>query len=301
MQFELVVRPRETWTRQDFLDNAVSHAIALDGMVSGGPFYDEDLRLLNCDHHDGVVREATMSTAMQVFFAIKGGCAQAGFRRVYVNDPDQDTTLAVWLLRNSHLFEGIGSNPVISRLLTLNDRLDVTGGAFPMLLDDDVLSMHNWVFQPYTSARTSGALATMSAASMATLIEAIGRRLDDLLMGRGGRAALAGAYELLADHGWWKVIDEQGGNEARYRLYAAGMQAFVSLVATRPDGRFVYSVGRRSRFIPFPVQRILKALSASEPDAPWGGSDLIGGSSRAKGSALTWEQVQDQVRFLLHK
>ena len=57
----------------EFLGEAPARSIALDGIVSGGPRWDEQQLKANFDHHEGVVREATMSTSMQVFFAIKGG------------------------------------------------------------------------------------------------------------------------------------------------------------------------------------------------------------------------------------
>ncbi len=39
-------------------------SVALDGVVPGGPAFDASSHHVNFDHHDGVVREATMSTAM---------------------------------------------------------------------------------------------------------------------------------------------------------------------------------------------------------------------------------------------
>lgn len=73
MTMTLQVRPRQTMTWAQFLSETPERSIALDGAVSGGPAWDEKTLHVNFDHHDGVVREATMSTAMQVLFAIKGG------------------------------------------------------------------------------------------------------------------------------------------------------------------------------------------------------------------------------------
>ena len=103
-------------------------------------------------------------------------------------------------------------------------------------------------------------------------------------------------------HGY-KVVDELGGNEARYRLFSEGMDAFVSLVARLPDGGFVYSIGRRSQYVHFPLQEIFFALNVAEPrrggftvpGPGWGGSTIIGGSPRDGGSRLTWEQIVEVI------
>jgi hypothetical protein len=181
---EVVVCPRQVWSWSEFLLKP-GPAIALDGMVTGGPRWDEKTLHVNYDHHDGVVREATMSTAMQVYVAIKGGVMdRLGHATVYVNDPDQDTALAVWLLEHHKQFSGVQSHPVISRLLTLTDRWDITGGAFPMDLNDKLVRQHCWVFGPYTDLRKSGALATANASVMENCLSAVTRRLDLYLMGQ---------------------------------------------------------------------------------------------------------------------
>lgn len=310
MTIQLIIRPRESMKWAAFCTMSPAKSIALDGFVVGGPQWDEKTLHANFDHHSGVVREATMSTAMQVMFAIKGGLMDrfGGEATMWINDPDQDTALATWLLKNYSLFDGVQSHPQINRLLALNDRLDITGGAYPMRLDDEVLAMHSWVFEPYSELRMSGALATADEAVMRNCIEAVHARLHAVLMGQSGRRELCEYVTVLHDspHGY-KILDETGGNEARYVMFSKGMNAFVSLIARRPDGRFVYSIGRRSQYIDFPLPDLYKVLHEAEAKAihdpryawcirladvePWGGSDIIGGSPREYGSALSWETI----------
>jgi hypothetical protein len=305
---KLVIRPRESMSWDQFRETC-GRSIALDGFVVGGPQWDETTLNVNFDHHSGVVREATMSTAMQVMFAIKGGLMERldGAATVYINDPDQDTALATWLLKNYHLFDGTKSHPLINRLLALTDRLDITGGAYPMRLDDEILAMHSWVFEPYSELRISGALATANESVMRNCIEAVHSRLNSMLMGQCGKRVLREDVTVLHDsrHGY-KVLDETGGNEARYVMFSKGMNAFVSIVARLPvpDStrlKYVYAIGRRSRYIDFPLPKIYEALNHMEgrhagiiggpaPDS-WGGSDIVGGSPRASGSSLTWQDV----------
>lgn len=302
MSIEIVVLPRSSMTWEEFLVCTPSRSIALDGVVRGGPAYYEPTLHVNFDHHDGVVREATMSSAMQVLFAIKGGLMDRMGEscRIYVNDPDQDTTFACWLLLHHKLFSGSQSHPVINRLLALNDKWDITGGAYPMNLDDSLVRQHCWVFEPYTNLRKFGHLATADESTMRICLEACFARLNAALMG-GAKEKDLDTRSTILHTGRFKIVQETGGNEARYHLFSKGvLDAYVSLVATRSDGRFVYTIGRRSRYIDFPLNELYSVLSGAEPlPAPWGGSDLIGGSHRERGSGLSWEAIRDVVEAYL--
>ena len=308
--FDLIILPRQTMSWKNFKKEAPNRSIALDGVVSGGPNHDSETGHINFDHHDNVVREATMSTASQVMFAIKGGLSESLLGSegaidscIYINDTDQDTSLAVWLLLNYKKFEGTQSVPHINRLLALDDRWDITGGAYPMNLDDKLVRQHNWVFRPYTDLRKSGGLSQATPEILSDNLEAIIGRLNKYLMGQAEEVDLDTRYEIFYDSPRFKIVDEIGGNEARYYLFSKGMNAFVSLVATRSDGRFVYSIGRRSRYIKFPLPEIYKALNEVEGfsgNDKWGGSDIIGGSPRFAGSGLCWEELRDIINSCLH-
>ena len=296
----LVVLPRKTLTWNDFLISTPPNSIALDGVVSGGPKYDARTRHINFDHHDGVVREATMSTCKQVYMAIQGGLFES-FREhgrpmahVYVNDPDQDTALALWELENYQRLEGTNGSHNINRLIELTDRLDVTGGAFPMNLSGQLIRQQTWVFQPYTDFRKSGKLSGATAEEMRVCLKATSHRLTEFMRGRGEELDLDTRHTILYENPMFKVVDEIGGNSARCFLFSQGMNAFISLVAERQDGNKVYAVGRRSRYIPFPVQDLYRVYNEAEgldSSEGWNGSDIIGGSSRSKGSKLTPAEI----------
>jgi hypothetical protein len=122
------------------------------------------------------------------------------------------------------------------------------------------------------------------------------------IMGTGGELELDTRHEILFQSKvmpGFKVINELGGNSARYYLFSHGsMDAFISVVAKRPDGKFVYSIGRKSRYIPFPVQEFFVLLNDKEGltrENGWGGSDIIGGSSRSLGSSLEPGEVFDII------
>ncbi len=307
--FSVIALPRLSMDWDAFLKSAPNRSIALDGVVKGGPNFNEQTAHINFDHHDNVVREATMSTAMQVFYAIKGGLMHSMIgsdgkvsAMIHINDTDQDTTLAVWYLLNHKKFEGTQSIPTMSRLLALTDRLDITGGAFPMNLEDSLIRKHSWVFRPYTDLRKSGELARASAEMLLDNLEAMLHRLDQFVMNQAEEVELDIRHEVYYDSPVYMIYNEIGGNEARYHLLSKGMDAYICEVATRPDGRKVYTVGRRSRYIRFPVPKLYAAFNAVEGFAPgegWNGSDIIGGAPRAKGSGLSWEQIRDITNEVL--
>lgn len=303
---EIKIRPRETMTWDEFCLATPACSIALDGMVSGGPKWCEETLHVNFDHHDGVSREATMSTAMQVYFAIKTGLLKRFGNKVvsvYINDPDQDTALACWLLMHHKQFLGTNSHPVVSRLLALNDRLDITGGAFPMSLDDKLVRQHNWVFSPYTDLRKSGELAQASSGTIRNTLDAIFQHLDKMWLGQAEEQESDIRHKILytSPVSGFRIVDEIGGNEARAHLFSQGMldDGFVSLVARRNDGRFVYSIGRPSPYVAFPVEKLYAVLNEREialgGSGGWGGSNMIGGSPREQGSQMTWEEVRDAI------
>lgn len=301
--FVLHILPRASMTWNKFLESTPPCSIALDGVVSGAPKFDPDTNHINCNHHDDVVREATMSTAMQIYFAIKG-CMMArmlatGLKiNVYINDTDQDSSLAVWLIINHNKFEGTQSVPHLGRLITLNDRWDITGGAFPMALDNLIIEQHNWVFRPYTDLRKSGALATANEFVLRDNLSAIMGRLDSYFMGQSLSIPLDIRHIILYDSPDYKIVDEIGGSEARHFLFSHGLNAFISKVATRPDGKFVYSIGRRSQYIDFPVKELyddLNMIEGLDRAQGWNGSDIVGGSPRELGSSLGWEEIKEVV------
>lgn len=271
--------------------------------MRGGPYDNFETLHFNFDHHDGVIREATMSTANQIYFAIKGGMVGAlkGDIHVWVNDTDQDTSLAVWLLLNHERFEGTNSIPHINRLLALTDRLDITGGAFPMNLDDDLLAQHNWIFEPYMDLRTSGELARASGYQLRDNYVAVASRLQDFMMNRGGRVNQSKelGHKILYRDDDFTIYRETWGSPERYQLFSKGMKAFIAIIAERPDGRRVCSIGRYSKWVThFPLPLIYDDLNAADGltrQTGWNGSDIVGGSSRSLGTGLTNDQLRDIV------
>ncbi len=308
--FDFEVLPRVTLSWDQFAQHG-NNLIALDGVVGGGPRFDLKHNRFNFDHHAGVIREVTMCTARQVYFALKGAMIQRLTSAdgslngtIFINDTDQDSSLAAWLLQHHEQFTRGASNPTIGRLLELTDRLDVTGGAFPMNLRGSLERRHNWVFAPYSEFRKSGGLATAKPAALYDNLMSVFGRLNKFVMGEAEEKPFDICHDILYQGKDFWIVDEIGGNEARYHLFQNGMTCYISLVARLPDNKFVYTVGKASQYYPFPVESLYKAFNEAEGltcENGWNGSTIIGGSPRATGSRLSWEQLCEITLEVLRK
>ncbi len=294
----LVMQPAQapqTW--DEFIATAPPYSIALDGRVNGGPRFDARGPWATFDHHSGVDRLATRATCAQVHMAIRQGLFQC-FRdsdgpraNIYVNDCDQDVCLAVYLLRHHHS-AGPTMNALLNRLVGLEDMLDTTAGAYPLPVDLPVLGEVAWMFDPYTSFRLSGGLRSRDASAFSNVVELVEHRIDQYLMGHGGKLPLDTRYTRLRTFPTWSLVEEVGA-QSRTGMFADGIRAFIS-VRDRGNGTWDYVVGRMSLFIPFDVLAILEAINVAEcvTDADRaGGNDIIGGTARIRGCKLSPDQV----------
>ncbi|MBS3148394.1 hypothetical protein J4219_05900 [Candidatus Woesearchaeota archaeon] len=293
----LIVKPGEVIQWDEFCETHPAYSIALDGYVRGAPRFQDAKEggpRQNFNHHEDVDRLGTRCTAAQVHYAIKNGLFECfdeqGIPKanLYVNDPDQDVSLAVWLLRNHERIRGERSEPLINMLVNLADRLDVTGGCYPMDPNDRALRQYDWVFEPYTAARMAGRLPQLSPKEVEGVIEAVGRRIDEYTLGKGKELPVDTRYEIIGGGQDWKLVKETG-SRARLKMMKDGIHAFASVLNQRADGKWTYTLARQSVYIPFPVDGLydyLNALEGMTSPSGWGGGNTIGGSPRKFGSSL---------------
>ncbi len=293
----LHVRPRdEPLSWEQFCAVTGPFAVALDGYAACGPRFDPHGPRVNFNHHEEVDRLATRATCAQVLLALRQGfwdCFHDSMGRradVYCNDCDEDVCLAWFLLKHSDFAE-IAINPALNRLVTIEDLLDATTGAYPYPPDLPTLGEVAWVFEPYRQLRRSGELDRLDATAHRGVIDTVEQRILQHLNGTGGSLPLDLRYERIGGGPGWVMIREIGF-QARTGVFRDGIRAYV-VVRQRPDGRWAYTVGRMSPFIPFDVPRVLEALTAAEDDplARWGGGNTVGGSPRVRGSGLAPEDV----------
>ncbi|QEG02160.1 hypothetical protein Mal15_62430 [Stieleria maiorica] len=306
-KIELHVEPGVEKSWHAFCRDHPPNSIALDGYVTGPPAFDPDGPYANFDHHRGVNRLATRSTCGQVLVAILLGLfdsfgqdGESG-AHVFVNDCDQDVCVAYWLLSHAKQVRELHVEMEISQLIIIEDLMDATAGAIPFDPDRTIIRKQAWAFELYDQARASGALQQMNGEEMRQLIETTSDRISHLASGEGEERSLCGSFDVLGGGMGWQMIREHG-QYARTRLFAQGVRAFVA-VRECPDGRYTYTLGRMSPFVRFPLDRIYSALNEAEPSTAdseqWGGSDMIGGSPRGCGSALTPRQVEQILEAIM--
>jgi hypothetical protein len=307
MSVDLNIEPRRVYNWSDFRSEKPPYSIALDGFVDCSTTRDPKGPYANFDHHSRVDRLATRSAAEQVHIEIKlglfdtfrkGGVSEA---HVYVNDPDEDNCLAWWLLKNNDLIRNY-SNPSINRLVYCEDRLDCTAGAYPFG-DTSMRRIMAWIFQPYNEARFSGMVARMNEEQMRIIIESVEGRIGRYVIGEGSELPLEGHYERIGGGSGWALTREKGP-ASRMAMYNDGITAFAALVAEK-DGSYVYTLGRRSVWTPFNLQRLYSRLNVEESDIvndqnKWGGSDTVGGSPRETGSRLPPGRLEEIINTVLN-
>jgi len=298
---ELRVPSRRILNWDDFIQVAPEYSIGLEVMddVPGHRGH-----YVHFDHHAGVIREATMSAAMQAYIAVRQGRLMERWLRkqkpvpVYVWNADQDVCLAAFVLEYHDLLERNEGSPLLRWIVQYNNKIDVCGGLYPVNLNELVRNHFTWVFEPYQQQRSRGKTQGDEALVTGTIREVCDRLLA-LIEGRAGVSPIKAEPEVLFRSKYdYVIVDEKGDPHSRLVLAAQGHRNLISLICRRPNGRYTYSVIRGSPYDEdtFPVQEIIAAFQAAEDlqePSIWGGSNLAAGSDSEHGSSLDWRQLQE--------
>lgn len=296
-----IMRPQDppmTW--RQFKKNAPVFSIALDGYVKGG--YKLDLKgpHANFNHHEGVSRLETKATCAQILMAVRKGLFnlfkdEKGNRAyVYMNDCDQDVCLSWFLLKYAH-FAKYAINPILNRLVFIEDMLDSTAGAYSYPENFPTLEQISWVFEPYHLFRLSGRLENKNPGEFLSTLSYVENRIMKHILGQGDSIPLDTRFEKLGGGPDWIMVKEIGA-QARMDIAAQGHSIYVS-VRERPDGRKTFTIAKLSPYVRCPLPRIFRALNQEEgllrnPDC-WGGAIDVGGSPRVKGSGLPLDKITE--------
>ncbi len=297
MSAELHVRsevPPVNW--DEFIVTHPVGSIALDGYVSGVPRYNAEGPYLNANHHEDVDRLATLSTAQQILMYTRMGLDKAFSPegvfapKVFVNDCDQDVCAAWFLLNN--MSQTKNPSPALNRFINVAGTLDVTAGAFPYDKNLKIIGELAWVFEPYTLFRASGEMAKKDNGQYRSVIQSVESRISQHLMGRGESIELDTRYKRIGGGKTWSMIQELG-KDGRVGALVDGVDAYVA-AQELAGGKWRYTIGRKSEFIPFDIPSLIARLNEAEgaTDDKWGGATIIGGSPRVGGSKLTPPEVE---------
>jgi hypothetical protein len=263
------------------------------------------------DHHTGVIRQVTMSAAMQAYIAVRQSRLMERWLRkrrpidVYVWNADQDVCLAAFVLEYHDLLENAQGAPLLRWIVQYNNKIDICGGLYPVRLEALVDNHFTWVFEPYRQQRMLGKVAG-DEAIVAQTVRLVCDRLLALLGGHAGTTPISVQPEILyASPHDFVIADEKGDPAARLVLATQGHTNLISLICRRPSGRYTYSVIRGALFDTegaFDVPKLIAAFQAAEdqPLAPiWGGSNTVAGSDSTLGSSLEWQQLRDIAESVL--
>ncbi len=296
---------------EDFISYKLwnGNSIAIDGYVKGPANFvkNEYGTFANFNHHEGVERLSTRATCGQILIALRQGLidnfkdenGEINFT-VYANDCDQDVCLS-WFLLNNHWLCKDAINPMINRLVHMEDMLDTCSGSYPFSVDMPAMHELAWIFEPYTEFRTSGEIDKRIARSFKNVIFEVENRIHKYLLGKGGTLPLQTSYEIIGGSKDWKMVIEKGF-DARNAMMNHNIKAFVSF-RKKPDNNYTYSIGKLFAFLPFDLEKIYLHLNQADPACYtaniWGGSNIIGGSPRITGSALTPDEVEKIIEEAL--
>ncbi len=295
-----VARKRfESWG--DFIREAPEYSIALE-VIDDVPGHIG--HYVHFDHHTGVIREASMSAAMQAYIAVRQGRLMERWLmkqrpiNVYVWNADQDVCLATFVLEYHELLERAEGTPLLRWIVQYNNKIDVCGGLYPVRLDELVRNHFTWVFEPYRQQRMLGK-TDRDEEIVRNTIRQVCDRLLDLLNGRAGTTPITVRPEILYASPYdFVIVDEKGDPNSRLVLASEGHRNLISLICARPNGRYTYSIIRGSPYDEdtFQIPLLIEAFQAAEdrPDVKiWGGSAMAAGSDSELGSSLHWTKLRD--------
>ena len=291
----LRVHPGQSFTFGQFCEMKAP-AIALDGCVEGPTKVSAAGPHASFNHHEGVDRLSTRATCEQVLLSVAQGLwdqmlpmgePQAD---VHVNDADPDVCTALWVLDHPELAD----HPAVQRLVAAEGILDTTGAYWcPPWVDENLLAEMAWVFEPYHVARDDGLPGDVEG--LHQLIMDVSERISAYVDGRGERRPAWGEFHIVAKLGSVAAIEESGPY-ARMAVGRAGIQAVVA--ERESAGRRIVTLAKSSPFVPVDLvdaYETLNELEACPIEDQWGGSDLIGGSPRAKGTFLPLSTILEVV------
>ena len=281
--------------------------IYLDGVAQCEPFMNLEKQVYNFDHHEGCVRPFTLSTCEQVLVMIfKGLDLRDRDWKVFANDPDLDTALAIWLLFNHVRVRQKDSEDL--RLLYALVRLEG-------IIDAHGLEMtHLSALSPNFSNTIKKVINYLRAEEIDLKKNAIWEKNDHLeytgkILHKIDRVIYK-SHELddfkelnelarieISDHRIAVVIEaELGIYELEPYLDRIYGESLGLVVLKKGEG--IYTLRRMDPFLPLELNDVYEKLNSMDPNvscrkngSKWGGSDDIGGSPRGIATRLTPKEI----------
>jgi hypothetical protein len=284
--------------------------VFLDGVFAGAPFYDNVRLQYSLDHHADCVRSFTLATCEQAaVMLIQGMPLFEGSWTLWVNSPDIDAMLAAWLLMNHAELRRDGASLLrkVMPLVRLEGVIDAHGFGKELLaaLSEELIATARAQLDTLVlrerECRVAGEFETVRFA-----LDQLGN-LDRLLM----PPALLKEFTEFVELDWAHL---PGGRLAilcrsehgLYEVEAYLRQRYQDRVAILllDKGAGVFSLKLSDTFLKKDFRPFYRLLNRIDPQASksktsanlWGGSAIIGGSPREKGSGLSGLEIMEAVR-----
>lgn len=291
--------------------------IFLDGAAQSEPFMDLEKQVYNFDHHEGCVRPFMLSTCEQVLVMILKGMDLRGRDwRVFANEPDLDTVLAIWLILN-HVrvqqkdFGGLARLCALVRLEGLIDahglELTALSGLPPKPLQK-TKKMIDFLRAEELDLKSKGLWRDSDYLEYTALIL---HKVDRIIYKSEELDDLKDVQELARveiDSNRIAVAVETrlGIYELEPYLNRMYGESLAIVVLKKDEG--MYTIRSCDPFMPGDLNAVYKILNFTDPAVrgradreQWGGSADIGGSPRSSGTKLTPQQIVKACREVFEK
>ncbi len=286
--------------------------IYLDGAAQCEPFMDFEKQVYNFDHHEGCLRPFTLSTCEQVLVMIfKGLDLRDRDWRVFANDPDLDTVLAIWLLFNHVRLRQKDSDRLrlLYALVRLEGIIDTHGlemillSAFPPKFLNTIKKVIDFLRAEEIDLKKKEMWEKNDYLEYTAMIL---HKIDRVIYKSDDFNDFKELYEFarieIGDHRIAVVVEAELGiyelEPHLNRLYGENL----GLVILK-KGEGFYTLRRMDPFLPLNLSDVYEELNSIDPSvscrkngSKWGGSDDIGGSPRGMPTKLTPKEILQACR-----
>jgi hypothetical protein len=291
--------------------------IYLDGVAQSEPFMDLEKQIYNFDHHENCMRPFTLSTCEQAFvMTLKGMDLRGRDWRVFANEPDLDTVLAIWLILN-HVriqqkeFSGLNRLSALVRLEGIIDShgLEMTAlSGFPPKLLLNTNKMVDYLRADEVDLKSKGMWKETDFLKHTSLIL---HKVDRIIYKSEELDDVKDVKELarveIVNNRIAVVVETQLGiyelEPYLNRMYGESL----GLVILKKE-EATYTLRSWDPFMPGDLNTVYNTLNFVDPAVrgrvngnKWGGSSDIGGSPRESGTKLTPQDIAKACRDAFQK
>jgi hypothetical protein len=277
--------------------------ILLDGAGTFGPLLDNKRRLYNLDHHQECERTFTLATCEQALLMVTSGLDLGeGDWRIFANEPDLDTVLALWCLLNHARLKDLRTEArdILYPLIRLEGAIDANGTelaevcGLPKAVYEKASRSLGELLEREQGVKGGGDWQTLDLeAYTAEMLGVIDRMLYSVEDFRG-YASIEEVYGHveIGERSIAVLCRDDSGIYAVEKLLKQRWGEQLGVIALeREPGH--YTLRRASTLSDIDLNDAYSLLNQLDPHVDgrppgkrWGGSESIGGSPRQGGSAF---------------